>query len=341
MKATYDPIRKLVQPLFAVWMAFVFVAPVVSAEDDAKSSEVDLAKIFAGQAPENVAELRAMQDHVRGLAEKLIPCTVGVRVGQAQGTGVIISEDGYVLTAGHVAGKPNRPVTFIFPDGKTARGKTLGVNRGIDSGLMKITDEGKWPHVEMGDSSELKTGQWCLAIGHPGGVQRDRKPVVRLGRVLINRDMVVVTDCPLIGGDSGGPLFDMDGKVIAIHSRIGSSLTANMHVPVATYTETWDRLANGEEWGNDPASGPYIGVRGEPEAENALIAEVVSGAAAEKAGVKVGDVITKFAGKDVTNFASLARLVGEKNPGDKVKIEVIRGEETKELTLVIGDRSEL
>lgn len=306
--------------------------------EDASQPAIDIAKIFAGEVPTSVEELRAMQAHVQQLAKKVIPCTVGVRVGSAQGSGVIITEDGYVLTAGHVVGKPNQDVVFVLPDGSEVKGKTLGMNRGIDSGLMKIDGEREWPHLEMGKSADLKEGQWIIGTGHPGGYETGRLPVLRMGRILSANDSVIVTDSALVGGDSGGPLFDMDGKVIGIHSRIGGSLAANMHVPVDTYQETWDRLAKAEAWGNLPGNRPFIGVVGDQESNECKIAEVYPGTPAEKAGVQVGDVIIKFDGKDITDFDSLRKLVAETNPGNTVKIVVRRGEETEELKLKIGRR---
>lgn len=201
-------------------------------------------------APENIAELRAIEKHVQEVLKKITPCVVGVRVGAGQGSGVIVSEDGLVLTAGHVSGQPGRNCVVILPNGKTLKAKTLGRNSGIDSGMVKITQEGKYPFIELGNSAALKRGQWVLALGHPGGFRPNRTPVVRLGRVLFNNRALVRTDCTLVGGDSGGPLFDMNGKVVGIHSRIGgSSITENIHVPVDTYRATWDRLAKGDSWG--------------------------------------------------------------------------------------------
>jgi serine protease Do len=303
-----------------------------------------LAEIFAGGAPANIAELKAMQSHVQALSAKVLPATVGVRVGAAQGSGVIIDKEGHVLTAAHVCGKPGRDVVFVFPDGKSVKGKTLGVNTGIDAGLMKITEEGDWPVVEMGEFDSIKTGQWVLATGHPGGYQKDRGVVVRLGRILSKRNSALSTDCTLVGGDSGGPLFDMDGRVIGIHSRIGGALTANIHVPIGTYRETWDRLVAAEEWGGrlgggGDSGGPFIGVVGDPDAENgAKIVEVQTDSPAAKAGIQVNDVIVEFDGKAIGNFESLAGLVREKKPGNKVKLKVQRGEETVELELEIGKR---
>jgi hypothetical protein len=88
-----------------------------------------------------------------------------------------------------------------------------------------------------------------MAIGHPGGFRPNRQPVLRVGRVLQSTQFVIRSDAAVVGGDSGGPLFDMNGRVVGIHSRIGGSMTDNFHVPVKTYRDTWDRLAKGESWG--------------------------------------------------------------------------------------------
>jgi serine protease Do len=271
------------------------------------------------------------------LAEKLIPCTVGVQIGPAWGSGVIISKDGYVLTAAHVSGQPNRDVTFVFPDGKTKRGKTLGLNRTLDAGLMKINDnKTEFTHAEMAQAGHLKEGQWCVATGHPGGYFPDRKPVLRLGRILFYDREAVTTDCTLVGGDSGGPLFDMEGRVIGINSRISSELKSNMHVPIAAFREDWERMTKAQAWGHFPGQEPFIGVRGEPNVETAKIAHLVSGGPADKAGLKVGDVVKKFNGQDITDFASLTAKVRDCQPTDRVKLTVQRGEEQLDVFVIVG-----
>ena len=318
-------------------LLLLVLATTVAADD--KSQSIDLTAIFNGQAPQGVAELRAMEEHVQELSRKVIPATVGVRVGPAQGSGVVIDDEGHVLTAAHVCGAPDRDVVFLFPNGKRAKGKTLGVNRGIDAGLMKITDEGDWPHVEMGSWDDVKSGQWVLATGHPGGYDKSRGAVVRLGRVLSKRNGALGTDCTLVGGDSGGPLFNMDGKVVGIHSRIGGSLTSNIHVPIYTFDETWDRLVAAEDWGGTfGRGGPFIGVVGEPDSDVAKIVEVQDKSPAARAGIQVDDIIIEFGGKKVTDFATLASAVRTRKPGEKVKVKVSRGDQTVELELTIGKR---
>lgn len=303
---------------------------------DAARERLD--RILAGGTPSSVADLKAMQAQIVKLTEKLSQTTVGVQVGAAQGSGVIISKDGYVLTAAHVAGTPNRDVIFLMSDGRMLRGKTLGLNRTMDAGLMKITEGDDFPFVEMGVSDGLKEGQWCLATGHPGGYQSDRTPVLRLGRILLTDRTAITTDCTLVGGDSGGPLFDMQGRVIGINSRISGPLTANMHVPVSTFKDTWARLEKGDAWGHFPGQEPYIGIRGEADVDVAKIAHIFEDSPAESAGLKVGDVVLALDEQAVTDFASLSALVREKQPGDSVRLKVQRGDETKEIRLTIGKR---
>lgn len=291
---------------------------------------------FSKAAPESIEDLKVIQDQLKMVVEKVTPATVGVRIGASQGSGVIVSKDGYVLTAGHVSGTPGRDVTIILPDGKTVKGKTLGNNKGIDSGMIKISEEKEFPFVEMGNSAELQKGNWCVAIGHPGGFKTGRSPVVRLGRIVNATKSTVTTDCTLVGGDSGGPLFDMHGKVIGIHSRIGGSIASNMHVPVNTYRDEWEKLtkpaavaAGGE---------PFLGVEFDPEAKSCKVVKLFPGGSAEKGGIKADDVITKFEGQKIENGEDLRAQVAKKKVGDEVSVEVLRGEETLTLKMKLGKR---
>ncbi|MEC9030856.1 MAG: trypsin-like peptidase domain-containing protein [Planctomycetota bacterium] len=210
--------------LLAVCMLCLSIGAGSLAAQETKAEEpTRLEKLLSGEPPETIQDLKAMQERFRSLATKLVPCTVGLRVGGAQGSGVIISEDGYVLTAGHVSGQAGRTVTVILHNGKQLKGKTLGGDFELDAGLIKIEDKGEWSYAEMGKSKDLGRGQWCVSIGHPGGYRPERSAPVRVGRILDNRASGIRTDCMLVGGDSGGPLFDTQGKIIGINSRIGAS----------------------------------------------------------------------------------------------------------------------
>ena len=304
----------------------------------AATADPNAVRILSGGVPSGVADLKAMQQHLQRMSDKLLSCTVGIRLGPVRGSGVIVSSEGMVLTAAHVAGKPNVECEVVLADGRAVRARTLGLNRNVDAGLIQILEKAEWPFVEMAKAEPAKVGQWCVATGHPGGYEAGRKPVVRLGRVLEVSDSVLITDCTLVGGDSGGPLFDAHGRVIAVHSRIGNMLAANLHVPVPAYIRSWDRLVKGDAWGHLPGQAPFLGVRGEPDANEAKIAEVFDGMPASKAGLQVGDVVLKLDGQPVGDFNSLSKMVGDKTPEQRVVLEVRRGDQVLQITVVLGKR---
>jgi serine protease Do len=251
-----------------------------------------------------------------------------VEVGSGSGSGVIISADGLVLTAGHVCGMPDRKVTFTFPDGKTARGKTVGRDFESDTGLMRITDRGSWPHAAMGDLAQARAGDWVLALGHPGGFDLRRSLVVRLGRIIRFTPGALQTDCTISPGDSGGPLLDMHGRVIGIHSAISTSLADNFHVAITEFYDNWDLLAKGSS-AEEQVSAPraYVGASGVNDDAGCRLTEVDENSPASRAGLKVGDVVLRVNGRAIRVAAAFRRWVEEAKPGDTLNLEIKRGEE--------------
>ena len=305
-----------------------------AAEDEA----AQLATALAKPVPQGLDELRAMERRVRDLAQRVLPATVSVQVGSASGSGVVISRDGYILTAAHVCGSPGRDVMVIFPDGKHAKAITLGVNTRMDSGLIQITEEGDWPYVEMAGSSLHNVGAWCLATGHPGGYDPNRPGVVRLGRIIRSNSFVLQTDCTLVGGDSGGPLFDMDGKVIGVHSRIGDPTAANFHVPVDTYRLTWDRLTRGDMWGNPQSGGPFLGISGEDHPQGCRVVQTIEGTPAFRAGLRPGDVLTRCNGAAIEGYAGFVEMIAMMQPGEELQLIAERDNKPAALTVIVGQR---
>jgi serine protease Do len=350
--------RQALQTALYFWLllfsfSLTLIAQETSSEDSGKAQKDTgpslvargrLQKIFQGQAPRDAHDVKSMQKHVQLLVKQLSPATVGVGVGAAQGSGVIINQEGLVLTAAHVAGRPGRSATVLMPDGKRYPATTLGMNRAMDSGMIQIKlpepEEGEskieLPFAELADADSVKLGHWCLALGHPGGFRLERPPVVRLGRVIHKYKDVITTDCTLIGGDSGGPLFDMNGRVIGIHSRIGPQLVHNVHVPIEAFHDSWDRLTNSESWGKPPGR-PFIGVTGSDESDDPIVTEVMEGGPAEKAGIQPGDLIIQFGDQQIDTFETLALAVGVRRPGEKVKLIVQREDEKVELEVEIGE----
>lgn len=297
---------------------------------------------FQKNDPEDVADLIAMENQIRKVSKLVVPTTVNLQIGNAQGSGVIVSKEGEILTAAHVIGRSGREVRIILSDGRRVKGETLGLNRELDIGLVKIVDKGDWPVAEMADMKDVKVGDWCLATGHPGGIRKGRPPVVRLGRVIMKRNKILQTDCTLVGGDSGGPVFSVEGKVIGINSRIGASTAWNFHVPVSAYQDNWDRLVKAESFDvspGPPPGGPILGVSGDDHENGCIVTHVHEDMPAKIAGLEVGDVITTFDGKDVEGFDSLAALVQSRKPGDRVKVEYLRDEEKQTKMIELGKKT--
>jgi serine protease Do len=146
---------------------------------------------------------------------------------------------------------------------------------------------------------------------------------------------VIRTDCALVGGDSGGPLFDLGGKVIGIHSRIGGSLASNMHVPVDTYRDTWDKLVAKETVG---VNNVYLGIEADAESPGCKITLVKPDSPADKAGLKADDVIKTFNGTKIETLDQLRDQINKRKVGDKVTVEVTRGSETLKLDVTLGKR---
>jgi len=188
-----------------------------------------------------------------------------------------------------------------------------------------------------------------IAMGHPGGFDIRRPPPVRIGRAYnSNTNKFIVTDCVVIGGDSGGPLFDLDGNLMGIHSSIGAQLGQNNHAPVHIVKEDWDRLKKGEKWGTPmrarrasppPETGkPRLGMRLE-SGESLTIEKVHPGSAMEAAGVKDGDMIAAIDGKKVANKSALRKIAATFKPGQEVEFELKRdGKSLKKMVLFPGKK---
>jgi S1-C subfamily serine protease len=214
------------------------------------------------------------------------------------------------------------------------------MNRSMDAGLIQIVQKSEkpWPYATLGSSSNLRLGQWVVAAGHPGGWMADRPAVIRIGRVLNLLSSTLVTDCALIGGDSGGPLFDLNGQLIGIHSRIGTETADNMHVPIDVFRDSWERLSKGESWGQLPGFKPVIGVQGEQGGAQgpAKIVGINPGSPAQKCGLQVGDVVVAFDGQSIATFEDLTRAVSDAVPHDPVDIRFERQGRILKRIIIVG-----
>ena len=294
----------------------------------------------SGGVPTSVDQLRELESQTAKVAKSAASCTVSVQIGPAQGCGVIITSSGYILSAAHVATRPGRKANITLSNGRRIQATTLGMNRHVDAGLLKIDPNqnggSPWPHATLGSSDDLKAGMWCIATGHPGGYESGRGPVSRVGRILEIRPGSIVTDCALIGGDSGGPLFDIGGRLIAIHSRIGNDVDENLHVPIDEFGQAWGRMQKGESWGYLDGFRPVLGLSGESEPGSAKVSVVRPGSPADEAGFQPGDVVEQFGDVPITNFASLKRAVSDTMPGERLSVWILRNGRSMRLRVEIG-----
>ena len=327
--------------------------------------------------------LRNREEKIRHVARAAAPAVVALvpdtgseqgRRSFGTGSGVIVSSDGLILTAAHVLQALGDEFEVLFSDGSRAKAKALGRHFSRDAALAQITTKGSYAFVDQATPDSLHEGDWCLAFGHPGGYEFDRPAPLRLGRILdIDNGGFVVTDCTLSGGDSGGPLFNLDGKLIGIHSSIGWRLAENRHVPIAAFKDGWDRLMKGESWGRLARPGearerrgprlpdqrpnrlprefprpeaspnhPVLGVEVQPSDESgALVARVRPGSPARAAGLKAGDVIEKINDQGIGDDLILVEVIGKMKPGEKITISVKRDGETVRLEATLAAAKDL
>lgn len=297
------------------------------------------------KAPESREDLEAIQKALSKVLPKVREATVCIDIGDGSGSGVIVSADGLILTAAHVSTGVGKDVTVILEDGRKLKAETLGLVASVDAAMIKITEKGPFPFSEIDKESSTVLGDWVFSLGHSGGFDKERGSVVRLGRLVRVANSTIQTDCSLIGGDSGGPLFDLSGKLIGIHSRVGQQLQVNMHVPVKEFLTNWDGMLASEFIGEGPfAEKPekgsgMLGVATEARAAGGLkVTKVGRETAAEKAGIKEGDVLMKFNGTVLTTREQLQEIIKEMAANDKVEIEALRGEKTENFKLKLYAR---
>lgn len=270
-------------------------------------------------------DLANFQARLESVLEEARPATVCLRMGGQSGSGVIVSPEGLVLTAAHVVAAPNAECSVVLFDGRELPARSLGLNHLRDSALVQIEgDHDDLPFVEIPPPHDLEEGSWCVALGHPGGIEPGRGPVPRLGRIQDPGGLFVWTDSAIIGGDSGGPLFDLDGRLIGIHSRIEADVANNYHVPISTIRLSWKRLLAGEEWRRASAK---MGVLRLANVEGGVRLDALrTGRPADAAGLVAGDVVTHLNGELVRDRQHLEWFLTDLSPGDGAVVRIRRAE---------------
>ena len=270
----------------------------------------------------------------------------------AQGSGFIISADGYILTNNHVVGESDK-VTVTLNDGREFEAKIIGTDPDSDVAVIKI-DAKNLPYLETADSDKLKVGEWVLAIGNPFGLSHTVTAGIvsakgRSGVGITTYEDFIQTDAAINPGNSGGPLLNLDGKVVGINSAILSRSGGNMGIgfaiPINMAKNVYEQLVE-----SGTVTRGYLGVSiqdltpelaksfGLKDTKGVLISNVSAGSAAEKGGIKQGDIIIELDGMPVEKANDLMNRVAMLKPGTKAEIVVMREGKRKTLTVEVGTR---
>lgn len=269
------------------------------------------------------------------------------------GSGFVISSDGYIMTNFHVI-KDASEIVVKLNDRRELEAEVIGGDERSDIALLKVkaTD---LPVVKIGSSADLKVGEWVLAIGSPFGFDHSVTAgiVSAKGRALPRENYVpfIQTDVAINPGNSGGPLFDLDGRVVGINSQIysrtGGFMGLSFAIPIDMAMQVVEQLKSGGH-----VVRGWLGVLiqdvtrelaesfGMEKPRGALVARVLPGSPAESAGLQVGDVITKFNGREIELSSGLPPIVGVSPVGKKVDVEVLRKGKQKTLNVVLGELPE-
>lgn len=256
---------------------------------------------------------------------------------QSLGSGFIISAQGYVLTNNHVVKNADKIVVRLS-DRRELTAEVVGTDERSDIALLKIKAD-NLPVIKIGNSNNVKVGEWVLAIGSPFGFDHSATAgiVSAVGRNLPSESYVpfIQTDVAINPGNSGGPLFNLDGEVIGINSQIfsrtGGFMGLSFAIPMDVAMEVTEQLKN-----KGQVSRGWLGIIiqdvtqelaesfGMSKPQGALVAKVLPGGPAEKAGFQAGDIVLEYDGKEVDESSNLPRLVGRSKVGEPSSVKVLR-----------------
>jgi len=290
--------------------------------------------------------------HMPNMPEKNMPQREMKRT--SLGSGVIMSSDGYIITNNHVVEDADE-INVRFSDNEEYEAKVIGKDAKTDIALIKIEPKHVLQPAVLGDSDKLRVGDWVIAIGNPFGFEQTVTAgiVSAKGRNLggSSYENFIQTDASINPGNSGGPLFDTDGNMVgintAIYSRSGGNVGLGFAIPINMAKSVLTQLKD-----TGKVSRGWLGVSIQTVTSEladkfhmdrpmgALVGEVTPDSPAAKAGIESGDIITKFAGREISHMNMLPAIVAQTPVGTEVQIELVRNGEKKTLTVKIGKLKE-
>jgi len=269
----------------------------------------------------------------------------------SQGSGFLVTADGYILTNNHLVGEAE-DVSVQLDDRRTLKAKVIGADPGTDVAVIKI-DVKDEPYVELANSDSLEVGEWVIAIGNPFGLSHTVTAgiVSAKGRNDIgvaSFEDFIQTDAAINFGNSGGPLLNLDGKAVGINTAIigpGGNVGIGLAIPINMAKAIYEQLKEngkvvrgylGVKIGNlDSGVGEFYGAKSD---KGAMVAEVMEGSPAEKAGIKVDDIVVELQGEPVMGANELMNRVAMFKPGTEVVLTILRDGKRKTITVTLGTR---
>jgi serine protease Do len=287
-----------------------------------------------------------------GEPKRLAPTPENPEQAIGQGSGFFVSTDGYVVTNYHVVGSA-RSVSITMDNGKVLDARVIGTDAKTDLAVLKVNEKGDYPHVSFAKDAP-RVGDWVVAIGNPFGLGG----TVTAGIVSADGrdigegpyDSFLQIDAPINKGNSGGPSFNLMGEVVGVNTAIMSPAEGSVGVGFAIPARTVETVVDSLEHDGVVSRG-FLGVRIQPVSEDvaaglglknaagALIDQVEPETPSAEAGLKSGDVITKFNGQNVKDAADLTRRVGALKPGDKAELVYVRDGKEKSVELALGSQN--
>jgi len=270
------------------------------------------------------------------------------------GSGVIVSEDGYILTNNHVVAEADE-ITVRMADGTEYSAEVIGTDPPSEIAVVKI-DAKDLPVARLGDNESMEVGDWVLAVGAPFGLEQTVTSGIisatgRRGVGITEYENFIQTDAAINPGNSGGPLVNMRGEVVgintAIASRSGGYMGIGFAVPINMARKVMDRLVEEGEvvrgWlgvSIQPLTPDMAESMGIEDGEGALVSQIFEGTPAADAGMEEGDVVVSFDGKAVAGPSELQSIVGWTKPGNRARVVVMRDGKKKTLTVKVAERPE-
>jgi putative serine protease PepD len=306
-------------------------------------------------APSANNAANAVPGSVAAAAQTATPSTVDIRVdlaqGRAEGSGIILTADGNVLTNNHVVAGSTGPITVTLADGTEYTATVVGTSPSYDLAVIKLQNASGLTPATLGNSADLQVGQQVVAIGSPQGLSGtvttgivsafDRTVQVQGedGSAVVYNGLQ--TDAPINQGNSGGALVNLQGQVVGINSAIATAgeSSGSIGLGFAIPIDQAKRVAQ-EILDTGAATKPVLGVRGNANAQSsgggAALSEVDPGSPAASAGLRAGDVVTKVDDASVESFADLIARIGAHAPGDTVTLTVGEGSAARTVDVTLG-----